>query len=206
VVSAGMAPTTERSQRAVPDTQFIQAMYDAGAKPYFDMLGAHAAGYKAPPEMDPGQVANDPNYYNTGDVNCPGPACRIYCFRHVEDLRQIMVDNGDANKRVVVLEFGWTRDERPNSPYAWHRVDDQFMQGDYMMRAFAYAKQHWQPWIAVMSLIYMPDVNWTQADEQYWWSVMEPSPVDELRLKAPYVILCSYIREQRGMGRCPYAP
>jgi hypothetical protein len=52
----------------------------------------------------------------------------------------------------------------------------------------------------------MPDVNWTQADEQYWWSVMEPSPVDELRLKAPYVILCSYIREQRGMGRCPYAP
>lgn len=206
VVSAGMAPTTERSQRAVPDTQFIQAMYDAGAKPYFDMLGAHGAGYKAPPEMDPGQVANDPNYYNIGDVNCPGPACRIYSFRHVEDLRQIMVANGDANKRVVVLEFGWTRDERPDSPYAWHRVDDQFMQGDYMMRAFAYAKQHWQPWIAVMSLIYMPDVNWTQADEQYWWSIMEPSPVNELRLKAPYVILCSYIREQRGMGRCPYAP
>ncbi len=206
VVSAGMAPTTERSQRAVPDTQFIQAMYNAGAKPYFDMLGAHGAGYKAPPEMDPGQVANDPNYYNIGDVNCPGPACRIYCFRHVEDLRQIMVDNGDANKRVVVLEFGWTRDERPDSPYAWHRVDDQFMQGDYMVRAFTYAKQHWQPWIAVMSLIYMPDVNWTQADEQYWWSIMEPSPVDELRLKAPYVILCSYIREQRGMGRCPYAP
>jgi hypothetical protein len=85
-------------------------------------------------------------------------------------------------------------------------VDDQFMQGDYMMRAFAYAKQHWQPWIAVMSLIYMPDVNWTQADEQYWWSIMEPSRVDELRLKAPYVILCSYIREQRGLGRCPYAP
>ena len=206
VVSAGMAPTTERSQRAVPDTQFIQAMYDAGARPYFDMLGAHGAGYKAPPEMDPGQVANDPNYYNVGDVNCPGPACRIYSFRHVEDLRQIMVDNGDANKRVVVLEFGWTRDERPDSPYAWHRVDDQFVQGDYMMRAFAYAKEHWQPWIAVMSLIYMPDVNWTQADEQYWWSIMEPSPVDELRLKAPYVILCSYIREQRGMGRCPYAP
>ena len=206
VVSAGLAPTTERSQRAVPDTQFLQAMYDAGAKPYFDMLGAHGAGYKAPPEMGPGQVANDPNYYNIGDVNCPGPACRIYCFRHVEDLRQIMVNNGDANKRVVVLEFGWTRDERPDSPYAWHRVEDQFMQGDYMARAYAYAKQHWQPWIAVMSLIYMPDVNWTQADEQYWWSIMEPSPVNELRLKAPYVILCSYIREQRGMGRCPYAP
>jgi hypothetical protein len=70
VISAGMAPTTELSQRAVPDTQFIQAMYNAGAKPYFDMLGAHGAGYKAPPEMDPGQVATDANYYNVGDPPC----------------------------------------------------------------------------------------------------------------------------------------
>ena len=206
VVSAGLAPTTELSQRAVPDSQFIQAMYNAGAKPYFDMLGAHGAGYKAPPEKDPGEVANDPNYYNVGDPNCPGPACRIYCFRHVEDLRQIMVDNGDASKRVVVLEFGWTRDERSGSPYYWHRVEDQFVQGDYMVRAYQYAKAHWQPWIAVMSLIYMPDAKWTENDEQYWWSVIEPSPVDQLRLKAPYVMLCSYIREERGLGRCPYAP
>jgi hypothetical protein len=205
VISAGMAPTTEWSQRAVPDTQFIQSMYNAGAKPYFDLLGAHGAGYKAPPEMDPGQVATDPNYYNVGDVNCPGDACRIYCFRHVEDLRQIMVDNGDAKKRVVVLEFGWTRDERPDSPYAWHRVEDQFVQGDYMVRAYQYAKEHWQPWIAVMSLIYLPDAQWTPADEQYWWSVIEPSPT-EIRLKAPYVMLCMYLREERGMGPCPYAP
>jgi hypothetical protein len=206
VITAGMAPTTELSQRAVPDTRFIQSMYEAGAKPYFDMLGAHGAGYKAPPEMDPGQVATDPNYYNVGDVNCPGPACRIYCFRHVEDVRQIMVNNGDASKKVVVLEFGWTRDERTNSPYYWHRVADQFVQGDYMVRAYKYAKANWQPWIGLMSLIYMPDVQWTADDEQFWWSVIEPSTVDQLFLKAPYVMLCSYVRAERGMGRCPYAP
>jgi len=206
VISAGLAPTTEVSQRAVPDTRFVQAMYAAGAKGYFDALGVHGAGYKAPPEMDPDQVANDPNYYNVGDVNCPGPACRIYCFRHVEDLRQIMVDNGDANKRVVVLEFGWTRDERPNSPYYWHRVQDQFVQGEYMVRAYQYARDHWQPWIGVMSLIYMPDVHWTQDDEQFWWSVMEPSQIDELRLMAPYVMLCQYLNQERGLGRCRYSP
>jgi hypothetical protein len=206
VISAGMAPTTELSQRAVPDTQFIQNMYNAGAKPYFDMLGAHGAGYKAPPEMDPAQIATDPNYYNVGDPNCPGDPCRIYGFRHVEDLRQIMVNNGDGGKRVAVLEFGWTRDERPESPYYWHRVDDQFMQGDYMVRAYQYAKDHWQPWIGVMSLIYLPDAQWSQDDEQYWWSVMEPSQIDELKLKAPYVMLCIYIRQERGLGRCPYEP
>jgi hypothetical protein len=206
VVTAGMAPTTERSQRAVPDTQFIQAMYDAGAKPYFDLLGAHGAGYRAPPELDPAVVATDANYYNVGDPNCPGDACRIYCFRHVEDLRQIMVNNGDAAKRVVVLEFGWTIDERPDSPYYWHRVADQFVQGEYMVRAYRYAKENWQPWIGIMSLIYMPDAKWTQNDEQYWWSVMEPSPVDQLYLKAPYVMLCDYIRTERGLDRCPYLP
>lgn len=206
VITAGLAPTTELSQRAVPDTQFVQAMYDAGAKPYFDMLGAHGAGYRAPPEMDPGQVATDASYYNVGDPNCPGDACRIYCFRHVEDLRQIMVNNGDASKRVAVLEFGWTIDERTDSPYYWHRVDDQFMQGDYMVRAYKYAKANWQPWIGVMSLIFMPDAKWTRNDEQFWWSVIEPSPVDQLFLKAPYVMLCEYLRTERGMDRCPYLP
>lgn len=174
VISAGMAPTTRFDHVAMPDTEFLRRMYAAGAKPYFDALGAHGAGYKSPPEADPGQVANDPNAYNSGDPYCPGDPCRIYTFRHVEDLRQIMVDNGDADKRVVVLEFGWTTDERPDSPYHWHAVTEE-QQADYLVRAYQYAKQHWQPWIGVMSLIYMPDVEWTEADEQMWWSVAAPN-------------------------------
>lgn len=175
VISAGMAPTTRFDQVAIPDTEFLRRMYRAGAQPYFDALGAHGAGYKAPPEMDPGQVATDPNYYNVGDVNCgQGPACRIYCFRHVEDLHQIMVDNGDSGKQVVVLEFGWTMDPRPDSPYRWHAVTED-QQADYLVRAYQYAKDMWQPWIGVMSLIYMPNVDWTESDEQYWWSIAIPN-------------------------------
>ena len=45
---------------------------------------------------------------------------RIYVFRHVEDLRKIMVDNGDSGKQVMVLEFGWDSDNRPDSLYKWH--------------------------------------------------------------------------------------
>jgi hypothetical protein len=174
VISAGMAPTTRWDKVAMPDTEYLKRMYAAGAKPYFDALGAHGAGYKAPPEKDPGEVANDANFYNKGDANCPGPACRIYCFRHVEDLHQIMVDNGDTNKQVVVLEFGWTIDPRPNSPYAWHAVTEE-QQADYFVRAYQYAKQNWQPWIGVMSLIYMPNIDWTENDEQYWWSIALPN-------------------------------
>lgn len=174
VISAGMAPTTRSDNVAMPDTEYLKQMYAAGARPYFDALGAHGAGYKAPPEKDPGEVANDPAFYNKGDPNCPGPACRIYSFRHVEDLHQIMLDNGDVDKQVVVLEFGWTMDPRPNSPYAWHAITEE-QQADYFVRAYQYAKQNWQPWIGVMSLIYMPNVEWTEDDEQYWWSIALPN-------------------------------
>lgn len=174
VITAGMAPTTRNDKVAMPDTAFIKQMYAAGAKPYFGFLGAHGAGFKAPPEMDPAEVSTNADYYNKGDPNCPGPACRSYCFRHVEDLRQIMVDNGDQKKKVVVLEFGWTIDERPDSPYAWHAVTEE-QQADYFVRAYKYADANWQPWIGVMSLIYMPDIDWTENDEQYWWSIAVPN-------------------------------
>jgi hypothetical protein len=174
IISAGLAPTTRWDDVAMPDTEFLKRMYQAGAQPYFDKLGAHGAGYRAPPERDPGEVAMDPAFYNQGDPNCPGDPCRIYSFRHVEDVRQIMVDHGDSGKQVVVLEFGWTMDARPNSPYAWHAVSEE-TQADYFVRAYQYAKQHWQPWIGIMSLIYMPNVDWTEEDEQFWWSIAIPN-------------------------------
>ena len=175
IISAGLAPTTRNDHVAMPDTHFVQGLYDAGAQPYFDMLGVHGAGYKAPPEMDPGEIARDPNFSNPGDheAGVPEELRRIYGFRHVEDVRDIMVRNGDADKRVVVLEFGWTTDNRENSPYRWHHIGEQ-RQGEYFVRAFQYAKDNWQPWIGLMTVIYMPDPDWTRDDEQWYWSIVVP--------------------------------
>jgi hypothetical protein len=187
VITAGLAPTTRWDSVAMPDTEFVKGMYNAGAKGTFDALGAHGAGFKAPPEMDPGQVSTDPAFFNKGDPNCPGPACRIYCFRHVEDLRKIMVNRGDGGKQIVILEFGWTSDTRVDSPYHWYAVSED-QKGDYLVRAYQYAKTHWSPWIGLMSLIYMPNADWTPNDEQYWWGVIEPA-YPELHLLPAYVRL-----------------
>jgi hypothetical protein len=168
VISAGLAPTTASGQIAMPDVEFLKGMYKAGAKPYFDVLGAHGAGYKAPPELSPDEIGGDPRYNH----NEPG-AGRIYGFRHVEDLRQVMVDNGDSEKRVAVLEFGWTSDPRPDSPYKWHSVSEA-EKADYIVRAFRFAKEQWTPWIGVMSLIYIADPLWTEKHEQYYWAITGP--------------------------------
>jgi hypothetical protein len=203
VITAGMAPTGTCCDIAMPDDRFYRELYQAmggNSTGYFDMLGVHGAGFAAPPEVSPAETAADKPRYG-GE--------RFFSFRRIEDIRQIMVENGDANKRVAVLEFGWTTDNRPSSPYYWHGAGagiDAAVQGDYMVRAYQYAKANWQPWIGLMSLIFMPDLDWTADDEQYWWSIMDPSPIDQLHLRAPFVKLCLYFNEQQGLPRCQYAP
>ena len=184
VISAGLSPTSRWDDQAMPDVEFLKGMYAAGAKPYFDVFGAHGAGYKVPPETDPAVVASDPALNN----NDPSPEerKRVYCFRHVEDLRQVMVENGDGDKQIALLEFGWTSDA-VHPEYAWFRVTEE-QKGDYLVRAYQYAQQHWSPWIGVMSLIYMPDPEWTQDKEEYWWAIIEPG-YPELKLRPAYVAL-----------------
>ncbi|MEW5957169.1 MAG: beta-galactosidase [Chloroflexota bacterium] len=186
VISAGLAPTTRDDAEAMPDVYFIQGMYEAGAAAYFDALGIHAAGFKSPPETDPALIAADPAL-NNGD-SAAEELRRVYGFRHVEDVRAIMVRNGDAAKKIVVLEFGWTIDPRPDSPYRWHAVTPE-QQDKYLQRAFAYAEANWQPWIGVMSVIYIADPQWTMADEQTYWSVVYPGYPDLRTAPAYYGLL-----------------
>lgn len=163
VVSAGLSPTGTTSAEARPDDLYLDEMYKAGAKDYFDVLGVHAAGFKAPPEMSPDEVASKQEYGGQ----------RFFCFRRVEDLRQIMVKNGDEKKQVMVLEMGWTTDNRPGSPYAWHAVTEKD-KGDYIVRAYQYAQKNWADWIGVMSTIYISDPNWTVNTEQFYWAITDP--------------------------------
>lgn len=163
VISAGLAPTGTTPPDAMPDDQFLRAFYAAGGSNYFDVLGLNAPGYKAPPEISPDETGPESSY---GQY-------RWHVFRHVEDMRRIMVENGDAEKQIAILEMGWTTDTRSGTSYEWHAVS-QDEQADYLVRAYEYAETNWQPWIGVMTTIYFSDVAWTEADEQYWWAITEP--------------------------------
>jgi len=122
--------------------------------------------------VDPAQVVGNPAYDNMGDTS-PPERHRAYCFRHAEDLRQIMVEFGDGDKQVAILEFGWTSDPRPDSPYHWHAVSEE-EKANYLVRAYRYARENWAPWISLMTLIYISDPDWTQDHEQYWWAITDP--------------------------------
>ncbi len=89
ILAGALAPTLAPpgAADAMSDLEYLQKMYDAGAKDYFDLLAVHAYGWTAPADDPP-----SPNRVN---------------FRRVELLRQIMVKNGDAAKHVMITEGGW---------------------------------------------------------------------------------------------------
>ena len=79
----------------------MQWMFDAGLKGgvNYDVLGAH--GNTQAPVVD--AVANPPSLPAFGDAS--------FYFRRIEQLRDVQVKNGDADRQIWLLEFGWTADK-----------------------------------------------------------------------------------------------
>lgn len=156
LISAGMAPTGNWDATAWPDDMFLQGMYDLDFQQHIDVVGVHAPGYTAPevaPEDGPG-------------------GNRFFAFRRVEDIRRIMVDNGDAARQLAILETGYTTDQIHDS-MRWFAVTE-FVQGRRLMAAYQYAAENWRPWMGLMSAIYIADPAWLPEDEEMWWAVTTP--------------------------------
>lgn len=183
IVTAGLSPTGWSDDTARPDDLYLNWMYDAGAKPYFDVLGAHGPGFKAPPDISPDEAASNPVYGGH----------RSFTFRRVEDLRAIMVQRGDSAKQIWLLEFGWTTDE-VNPAYAWHRVTPE-QHAEYLVSAYRWANKNWAPWIGVMALWTLPDPGWGPDREELWWAVGNPDGTDRPALVR--------LRDARRSGELP---
>jgi hypothetical protein len=171
-ISAGLSPTGTRASDAMDDTVYAQWLYDAGAKACFDVFGAHGAGYKAPPWIGPSELATDRTWGGHSSFG----------FRRIEQLRDIMVRNGDGDKQVWLTEFGWTSDTVHPS-YAWHRVTEE-EKAQYVVEAYRWAHLNWQPWIGVMVLWNLPSPDWTQEREEWWWAVANPDGTDRPAFEA----------------------
>ena len=125
VLAGALAPTLEPegSELALDDLVYLQRMYDAGARGYFDALAVHAYGLKFPPD--------DP------------PAPEALNFRRVELARAVMVANGDEAKPIIVTESGWNDSPR------WTKAVTPGTRIDYTLAGYAWAEQHW-PWAAAV--------------------------------------------------------
>jgi len=130
VISAGLAPTNDVTERALDERLFLQQIYAAGAKGHFDGLGAHPYGFAYPPDDLPAAH----NGYN---------------FARLADLRQIMAEANDGDTPIWATEMGWTT--VPVGPeQQWLRVTAE-QQADYLVAAFEKARREW-PWLELLTV------------------------------------------------------
>ena len=158
VLSAGLSPNGVTDGHSADDLEYLKWMYAAGLRGKFDALGAHA-NTQAPDVSVPLGVLKD----------FPHPS---FYFRRIEQLRQVMVDSGDAAKQVWLTEWGWTADT-VHPAYKWFAVSEA-KKATNLVEAFEYARQNWAPWIGVMTVWTLPDPTWTSDREEYWWAITNP--------------------------------
>jgi len=121
ILAGALAPTLAPpgSEWGLNDLDYLQAMYDAGAAPYFDVLAVHSYGWTFPPDAPAGVDA----------VN----------FSRAELLHDVMVRNGDGDKPIIITEGGWNDHPR------WTKAVRPAQRAAYTVRAYEKVLTEW-PW------------------------------------------------------------
>ena len=140
--------------QAMNDLDYLEAMYEAGAKPYFDILSANAFGMELPPE--------DP------------PAPDSLNFSRVVLQREVMERQGDAAKAIWFNEFGWNASPESlgEDKLKWGRVTEE-QQADFALRGIDRARRDW-PWAGVLNFWYFRQVGDIPPDQSdYYFRVVD---------------------------------
>jgi len=153
ILAGAMSPTIALEGRDLNDLIFLQRMYAAGAGDCFDILSAQGYGLWSGP--------TDQRLRPT-----------VINYPHVMLLRDVMVQNGDANKPVWISEAGWnTVPEEMNDPYG--RVDAE-QQGRYAVQAYQRAQADW-PWVGVVNYWFFKRASDAELNQPwYYFRLLEP--------------------------------
>ena len=155
ILCAGLAQTLEPGGRNMSDLVFLQRMYDAGVRGYFDIMGVMAYGLW------------------TGPTDRRATPDRTN-FARPQLIREIMVRNGDADKPIWATEVGWNAvpPDFPK-PAIYGRVTPE-QQARYAVEAYRRAQAEW-PWMGVMNYWFFKRATDTETGEVfYYFRMVEP--------------------------------
>jgi polysaccharide biosynthesis protein PslG len=174
ILSAGLAQTADQRARAMSDLVFLQQMYDAGARGYFDILGAQDYGlYTGPGDRR----------VEFGRTNFSRPIL----------VREIMVKNGDVDKPIWAMEVGWNTVPVGMTATFGRVSEDQ--QARYTVQGYERAQDEW-PWMGSLMYWFFKRAYDTERDQPFYYFRMlnpdfTPLPV--------YAAMKDYIAEARAV-------
>lgn len=147
VIAGALSPGADLGGGAerIGDLRYLQALYQAGAAPYFDMWAVHTYGGKLPPEAAP--MPEEAN------------------FRRVEVIRDALRTAGDGHKPLIITEGGWNDHPR------WAAAVRPSQRLRWTVAAYAMAQQ-WD-WLEAMCL-WQFGTPWSARTYQDHWSFVAP--------------------------------
>ncbi|HEX6293106.1 MAG TPA: cellulase family glycosylhydrolase [Herpetosiphonaceae bacterium] len=143
VVGALSSTGVTEINTAVDDITYYKAMYTYNGgeiKNYMDAQGFHPATALNPPDaLWPDEPGPGPGWQDS----------RTHYFRHIEDVRQVMVENGVGDKQIWITEMGWaTKNNTPGYEYGNHVSLEQ--QAEYLEGALFRTKTQYQDFVGVV--------------------------------------------------------
>lgn len=165
VVFGGLTPNGVNDPSiAIDDVQYLEEVYavnDGEVRQYYDIMGAHVSATHTTPDNsfpdNPGPEgwSDHPSFY----------------FRRAEELREVMVANGDADKTMWITEFGWTTENQaPGYEYGANNSEEEV--AEYLTRSFEIMLDEWG-WV---SGAFVWNLNWSTLsppeDEKHPWSAV----------------------------------
>lgn len=155
VISGGLATTGQGSPNAYGDLAFLQGMYEAGAKGYFDAFGSHPYAYGLAPD----------------DTHADG----LSLDRLLEQ-RQVMVANDDGDTPIWVTEAGWVLETDWDLGEHQAIAVTEAQQAEYLARAYQKVRQEW-PFVQAFFLFNLDfsTAPWYPAAEPMrWYAILNP--------------------------------
>lgn len=156
VVSGGLAPTGDGNPpEALGVVDFIEGMYEAGAKGYFDALGSHPYTY-----------GHGPDYDNPAEIT----------FNQVAAQRAVMLAHNDGETPIWITEMGWVLETSWDLGQYHNQGVSQLEQARYVRRAYEKIAQDW-PWVEAAFLFNLDfsTAPWYPAAEQMrWFAILNP--------------------------------
>jgi hypothetical protein len=133
------APSTTGANipgQVIDDVSYLQQLYALNGgevKNYYDAVAAHPSGYSNPPDCTPAT----PQCSLSGGFNTD-PS--FFAFTRVQQYRDIMVQNGEAAKKIWFTEYGYCSNPTPPPGYEYCTAVTAQNQADFLVQAFQMAR------------------------------------------------------------------
>ncbi len=186
VLCGSLAATIELDgyPHGLNDFVFLQRMYDAGAKEYFDVMAVQGYGLWSGPtdrRMRP----------------------RVLNFSRPLYIRDIMVKNGDAHKPIWMTEMNWNAIPADHPAYPMFGRVTLEQQARYAVEAYRRVRAEW-PWMGVITVWFFKRASDAEKDQaMYYFRMVEPdfTPLplyDALKAESLSTQNCQGIGEPQG--------